>query len=205
MRRLLIFLILMIVSGNLITAMAQTDNLTPYSWDDANLALAYPSDWDTPIASNQDGQPILQMAQTLNDQPDTRPPGIPFINLTLLPNDIPDADLTPYIAENFNKIGITPVGTTASTLLGFDALTAEGSSADKLLFGLMRAVELPDNRILLVTGRAAEAQHETFAQLFNDVADSIVLGAGSEPATPTYGVLWNTARTTADGESAFVN
>ena len=205
MRRFFVFFVLAIVSSRLITAAAQTDNLTPYSWDDANLALAYPVDWDTPIVSNQDGRLVLQMAQTLNDQPDTRPPGIPFINLSLLPNDIPDVDLTPYIAENFTGIGITPVGSTASTLMGFDALTAEGSSADGLLFGLMRAVALPDNRLLLVMGRAVEAQHEAFTQLFNDVADSIVLGAGSEPVTPTYGVLWNTARTTVDGENAFVN
>jgi hypothetical protein len=203
MRRFLICFLLTFISGGLIAA--QTDNFTPYSWDDANLALAYPGDWDTPIPSNQDGGLILQMAQTLNDQPDTRPPGIPFITLSLFPNDIPDVDLTPYIAENFNSIGITPVGSTASTLLGFDALTAEGKSADGLLFGLMRTVQLPDNRLLLVTGRAVEAQYEAFTQLFNDVADSIVLGAGSEPVTPTYGVLWNIARTTADGENAFVN
>jgi hypothetical protein len=69
----------------------------------------------------------------------------------------------------------------------------------------MRAVQLPDDRIFLVSGRAVEAQHETFAQLFNDVADSIVLGSGSAPVTPTYGVLWNIMRTTADGENAFVN
>ncbi|MEO8607413.1 MAG: pre-peptidase C-terminal domain-containing protein [Chloroflexota bacterium] len=204
MQRFFVFLSMIIFSG-LITAAAQADNLTPYSWDDANLALAYPADWDTPIASNPDGRLVLQLAQTLNDQPDTRPPGIPFINLSLLPNDIPDVDLTPYIAENFNGIGITPVGSTASTLIGFDALTAEGSSSDKLLFGLMRAVELPDNQILLVTGRAVEAQHEAFTQLFNDVVDSIVLGAESEPTVPTYGVLWNTGSTTADGESAFVD
>jgi hypothetical protein len=205
MRRFFVFFVLAIVSSRCIIATAQTDKLTPYSWDDANLALAYPVDWDTPIANNQDGRLVLQMAQTLNDQPDTRPPGIPFITLSLLPNDIPDVDLTPYIAENFNGIGIMPVGSTASTLMGFDALTAEGSSTDGLLFGLMRAVELPDNQILLIAGRAIEAQHEAFTQLFNDVADSLVLGAGSEPVIPTYGVLWNTARTTADGESAFVN
>lgn len=204
MRRIFVFLLLF-VFGGLIPTAAQTDNLTPYSWDDGNLALAYPSDWDTPIASSQDGRSVLQLAQTLNDQPDTRPPGIPFINLNLLPNDIPDVDLTPYIADGFKSIGIIPVGSTASTLLGFDALTAEGSSSDGLLFGLLRVVQLPDNGILLVIGRGVEAQHEAFTQLFNDVADSIVLGAGSEPVTPTYGVLWNTSRSAADGESAFTN
>lgn len=186
-------------------AAAQADNLTPYSWDAANLALAYPADWDAPIVGEVNGQASLQMAQTLADQPDTRPPGIPIIHLTLIPNDIPGVDLTPYMAENFAGLGITPVGSTASTLLGFDALIAEGSSDDSLLFGLIRAVQLPDNSILLVAGRAVEAQRETFTQLFNSVADSIVLGAGSAPATPIYGVLWNTMRTAADGESAFLN
>jgi hypothetical protein len=186
-------------------AAAQADNLTPYSWDTANLALAYPADWDAPIVSELDGQISLQMAQTLADQPDTRPPGIPIINLTLIPNDIPGVDLTPYLTENFNGLGIIPVGSTASTLLGFDALITEGSSEDGLLFGLIRAVQLPDNSILLVAGRAVEAQRESFTQLFNNVADSIVLGAGSAPATPSYGVLWNTTRTAADGESAFLN
>jgi hypothetical protein len=207
MKRMLVVVMLILGSGGLVfsTAAAQTTALTPYSWDAANLTLAYPADWGTPVTNDQDGQTSLMLAQALADQPDTRPPGIPIINLLLIPNEIPEMDLIPYIAENFSRIAITPVGTTTSTLLGFDALTAEGSSEDGLLFGLMRAVQLPDNRILVVMGRAVEAQRDIFTQLFNDVADSIVLGAGASPVTPTYGVLWNTIRTPADGENAFIN
>jgi|GEM_PF-777655 len=206
MKRWLILVLFGFVAMAMIfPATAQGDDLTPYSWDAADMALAYPTAWDSPIPAEQDGRLTLQLAQTLADQPETRPPGIPIINLTLLPNDIPAVDLTPYIAENFTGLGVTPVGSTAATLLGYDALVAEGSSADSLLFGLMRAVQLPDNRILLVAGRAVEAQRQNFTPLFDAVADSIVLGVGSAPATPTYGVLWNTSRTAADGENAFLD
>ncbi len=189
------------------TTWAQESNLIPYTWADVGLTISYPADWDEPLPGvSDDGRLTLSMAQTLVDSPDARPPGIPIITLSILPPSAPVDDFTPLMTEELDSLSITvtPTDISTSTLAGQDGQSAEGVSDDGLLLGFARATALPDGTVLLVTGRAPEARRVDFTELFNAVADSITLDEVSSTARPIYGVVWNTTRTVADGDDAFV-
>ncbi len=205
MRRVLTTLLALVilVSGSI--ARAQILNLTTYSWEAADLALAYPAAWDTPLASEQDGRLTLELAQTLVGQASARPPGIPAIVLTVQPAEAAGQDLAAALAAAFDRLGTVPVSAVPAALAGRDGLAAEGGSPDGALFALGRASLLADGRMLVVVGRAAEAGRAVFTPVFEAVADSLVVGAASAPVLPAYGPLWQTIRTLGDGEQAFVN
>lgn len=199
--------LLLLILFTLLTSsvVAQSSGYTAYRWTEGDLALAYPSGWDAPVTSEQNGLPALQIAQALANAPDTRPPGIPFITASFFLSDSPDSDVALPLQSVLQAMNIVPGDSVSGVLLGFDAVAAQGFSDDTSLFGLGRAARLADGRILVIAGRATAAQQETFAQALNTVADSLVQGAESEPVMPTYGVLWQTMRTLSDGEAAFVS
>jgi sugar lactone lactonase YvrE len=189
-----------------VSTAAQDENSIPYTWAETGLSFSYPAGWDTPYTTvDEDGRFVLILAQIMASSPDTRPPGVPVMTLTLLPNTEPVTDFAPFISDAFSQLGLTPGETAPGTLLGLDALTAQGASDDALLFGLTRAAALHDNSIVLVTGRAPEAQRAVFTPLYNALADSLTMGDASVSSAPAYGVMWNTTRTLADGENAFVS
>jgi hypothetical protein len=188
-----------------IAALAQTGNVVPYAWEAADLALAYPAGWDEPLPSDADGQLVLQMAQTLVDSPDIRPPGVPIITLTVTTPQEAETDVLPPLQAAFDTLQMTPGEPSSTILMGVNGQAVSGVSDDELLFAVGRAAVLPDSRVLVVTGRAPSAQRDDFLQLFDAVTNSLVLGAGSAPVTPSYGVLWFTERTLDDGANAFVN
>jgi len=185
--------------------LAQGSSLIPYAWDAADLALAYPAGWDEPVPMEADGQAVLQMAQSLADSPDVRPPGIPIITVSVSAEAVETPDLAALVQSSLQAIGIAPGEAQSASLMGIEAMSASGTSSDNLLFGVARAVQLADGRTLVISGRAPASQRDDFVGLFDSVATSLVPGAGSTPILPAYGVLWFTERTLADGETAFVN
>lgn len=192
-----------------ISLLAQTTNGTPYFWDTAGLTFNYPTDWDEPIPVNEDGQTVLRMAQTLADSPDIRPPGVPIINLELLIGDDIISDFTPLVEQGLTQLGTPLAATNPITMLELDGLEAIGTSEDSQFFGIVRAVQLPDSQVLIISGRAPAAQQDLFLEHFNGVTNSLSLGTAVEetliPSTTEYGVVWNTTRTAADGETAFID
>ncbi len=195
-----------------VCAAAQTIDLLPYNWDEAGLSLGYPAGWDEPVPSEQDGRLSLQLAQTLSASPETRPPGVPVIIFTLYPAEsiqsdaTGNVDFTTLIDDQFTLLDLQSDDIATETqLLNAPASSTTGSSTDGLLFGLLRASRLPDGRVLIVLGRAVEAQRQTFTTTFDAVANSLTSDAIFQPQSPTYGTLWHTISTLADGENAFVN
>lgn len=188
---------------------AQENNLTPYTWEEASLDLTYPAGWEEPLPNEQDGTLRLQMAQILVDSPDVRPPGVPIITITLLNNLAPDADLLTALADELNNIQIIadPVNTTETTFAGTDAIELTGSSSDELLTGIGRTALISDTTALIITGRAIADQTDAFLEIFNQVAESIILPESETPVetSETYGVVWQTMRTVSDGDEAFLN
>jgi hypothetical protein len=95
-------------------------------------------------------------------------------------------------------------------LLDTNAVQLTGTSADGQLFGIARAAVLAEDVVLIVTGRSVGAQRDDFAPLFDLVAGSASVVIADVPETPedapaVYGVLWQTQRTLADAENAFLN
>jgi sugar lactone lactonase YvrE len=193
---------------------AQQDRL--FVWESAGLSLVYPAGWDIPLPGEQDGQPVLELAQVLVNTPaDVRPPGIPIITLTILPGAVPaDNSLTPFLYAQLNALGITEPDEPDQGLL-LNANAPQLTGTDEQFFGIARVTPLNDQDILIVSGRAVAAQRDDFIMLFDQVASSIQ--SSSDPVTeaaadnrilpdePRYGVLWRTERDQADAEGAFFN
>src|SRR5688572_15323554 len=78
----------------MITPVIGQEAFTEYRWQDADLALRYPADWDEPLAlfNSETGTNVLQMAQDFVTTPN-RPPAIPIITLMIIPNILPETDL----------------------------------------------------------------------------------------------------------------
>ncbi|MBC7812679.1 MAG: hypothetical protein H7175_16100, partial [Burkholderiales bacterium] len=165
----------------------------PYAWGAGDLALAYPAAWEAPVPAEDEQRVVLRMAQTQVNDPQTRSPGIPFITLTIVATDNPDADLSPFLDATLDGIGIVPDERDTVVVAGSGAIEASGSSADSSLFGIGRAAHLPNNRAIIISGRALTATQDPFLLTFDAVSNSIVLGASSTPPTPTFGVLWYTS------------
>ena len=208
--RFLLIVLLLIVST---TAAAQ--DAVPYTWDAGGLTLNYPAAWNAPLPGEQNGQPVLELAQVLVDTPlDARPPGIPTIVVTIVPNGFPDdGNLLPIMSAALALLNIDTLNAPGERVfLGDTASQVIGTSADGQLFGIGRAAPVGVNDVLVIAGRSAQAQQNDFLTIFDGVANSISLPDDqTAEATevveevPTYGVLWQTQRTQADAEGAFLN
>lgn len=198
-RLLLVGLFLMIS----LRAAAQNSLFSEYLWTGGNLALIYPAHWESPFETEIDGQRTLYLAQGFASTPENRPPGIPFITLRIFPASTdPDTPIDPaalletaLAAEN-----IAPLNQLPTDLLGTDALSMWGESAEGLLFGLGRAGKLSDGRFLLIWGRAPVELQMPYERLFESVISSITPGIANRPTWPQYGPLWQRNWYPTDGE-----
>jgi hypothetical protein len=182
---------------------------TEYRWLDADLALRYPADWDEPLAlvNSETGASVLQMAQDSVTDPN-RPPAIPIITLIIFPDVLPETDLYGLMETELQAIDIRPIGPVPGTLLERDAIVTNGTDRNSILFGLGRISLLETGDMqsaLLIIGRASTAQRDTFTTLFNNVANSLVIGANRLTTAPEYGVLWHTQSLPTDGANAFLD
>lgn len=202
MKRCLLLLLCALWMLPFVTA-AQSSGV-PYTWEAGGLTLEYPEGWDEPAPTEENGQQILRIAQIQSASPESRPPGVPIITLTLETLG-GGGDLNLALQNSLTTLDIQASSSNPSTLAGGDAVEATGTNADGQLFGIGRATALADGSLLTIMGRSAAAQQDAFIEIFNAVADSISLGDVPQTAEIAYGVLWNTTRTGADGENAFLS
>jgi hypothetical protein len=184
------------------------ESFLDYRWEFGDLALRYPSNWDEPLQrfSTDGSQVMLMLAQNLVDSPDTRPPAVPFITLSLL-RSLSD-DTTPYkeLENALQAIDIDPVGELPTVLFGEATIGTQGYSLDGLLFGIGRIQYLDEERgTLLIIGRAPAAQRDEFVALFDGLANSITLSASQATTPPAFGVLWHRSQDFSDGENALLD
>src|SRR5690606_39675547 len=103
----------------------QTTGLAlPYAWEAGDLALTYPSGWEAPAPAEEERRVVLRMAQTLVNEPLTRPPGTPFITITIIAMEDPNVDLYPFLETTLDAIGIFPQRGANSFVAGSGAVTA---------------------------------------------------------------------------------
>ncbi|MDQ7027809.1 MAG: hypothetical protein Q9P44_19885 [Anaerolineae bacterium] len=192
-----------------ITPVSAQDTFIEYRWQEADLALRYPADWDDPLAlfNSETSANVLQMAQEFVTSP-TRPPAIPVMTLMLIPDVTPETDLYGLMETELQNIDIRPIGPIPATLLETDAIATNGTDRNRILFGLGRIALLntgDTQSALLIMGRAAIAQRDSFTALFNNVANSFVQGANRLTTAPEYGVLWYRQSLPTDGANAFLD
>ncbi|MCA9915327.1 MAG: hypothetical protein KC496_18365, partial [Anaerolineae bacterium] len=192
----------------LVLPVAAQSTFTEYEWAETEFSLLIPTEWDAPVpGTSEDGfRQTLLLVQNFATNPAARPPATPFIEITSLPILPEEVNLSAELQRLLQAVDIRTSGTLPGTFLGQeDALFVEGNSSDEVLFGLGRAVQLPDGGAVFIIGRAASAQRESFIAIFNTVAQSIVRGSISDVPLPQYGIQWRTERTLADRESTFLD
>ncbi len=212
--RLMISTWLMIALLGLIAPLNAQDTL-PYEWDTVNISLRYPASWNAPLPGEQNGQPVLELAQVLVDTPaDVRPPAIPIITLTYFPASAPaDGNLLPFLYAALQNLAVdTPDEPVESDFLGAAAPRLTGTSGDGQFFGVGQVTLVGSGDVLLITGRAVNAQRADFIPVFDALVSSVNARGGEttpEPETdadtPVYGVLWHVQRTQADGAESLLN
>lgn len=167
-------------------------NFVEYIWEEADIALRYPAEWDAPLpeSSIDFTQETLSLAQGLVASPATRPPAIPFITLTLL-RDITDPQTAETrLREQLEAIGIEAGTPLPTTLANIEGIALNGSSADDLFVGTGRAIVSPQRGLLLVVGRSAAVSADAFTATFTALANSITFDVALGTAAPEYGALW---------------
>lgn len=206
-----VFLVLLLI----FVASASAQDAASYTWEAGSLTLTYPAAWNAPLPGEQNGQPVLELAQVLVETPlEDRPPGIPVIQFALMTGAFPeDGNLLPFLSSALSALNIDAADTTEeATFLGEVVQQLTGTSGDRQLFGIARAAPVGINDVLVISGRAADTQRSDFMAIFDLVAESASIvdddnGAGFAESedSPVYGVLWQTQRTQADGADAFLN
>lgn len=197
-----IFITILFLALLSVPIVAQDQTGVEYTWETGGLTLTYPAGWDEPLPG--DDEITLQLAQTLVDAPEMRPAGIPMLTLRLIPSVLTDPEA--LLTEELRVLGIeTLESPAASTILGVDAITLTGTSADGSLFGIGRAAAISDAEVLIIVGRALTVQRESFTPLFDTFIDNLISDGEVTSSEPSYGVVWHTIRTQADGEEGFLN
>ncbi len=210
----LILLALLLV----IPVQAQNDFPVPFTWDTAGITFLYPANWDTPLAVNDGGPSALQLAQSLVELPELRPPAVPVITFTLFSGvDSSNADFTEWLQASLTELDVQPDDSpTSINFIGANGQQMRGATADGQYSGLSRAAVLADGSVLVLAGRTLAVQQAEFETIFELVANSTSTNASDvgailptetddeETAVSTYGVVWNTQRSFEDGEAAFL-
>jgi len=190
-----------------IPSLAQ-ESFTEYNWTFADISFRYPVSWDEPVQrfETETGRVNILLAQTLVDSPETRPPAIPFITISLLREVTEETDIYSELENDLETAGINPIGALPGSMFGEESVATRGLSNDGTLFGIGQGIELDDGRgILIIYGRTGAVQRDSFVTLFNAVSNSLNLSASGGAAQPEYGVLWHQSGDIVDATDAYLN
>ena len=158
---------------------------TPYAWTDANLALIYPASWSAPVATAGDNS-ALTLTLTSGDT---------TITLTILPAATDDASIRPALEAQAAVLNQLPLQYTNEAMYGHGGLHIDTVSADRQQVGIARSGRLPNERVLLVASRSAQANQSVLEADLAAILDSIVFSASVPPMMPSYHLLWSTPAT----------
>ena len=163
--------------------LAQGGQFTPYAWDEADLAMLYPSEFDAPHASTEaeTGRLSLQIEHEAANR---------ALLLRVLPGSVADADLRAELDSVLAELDLLPLNYAAAALFGARADSASGVSADRAAVGEARIGRLPDQRVFAIVGRAPANQQEVLSDTLQTVIDSVVFSANSAPTVPAYTLMW---------------
>lgn len=160
---------------------ARAEHYTAYAWADADLALIYPDGWDAPVATATDD------ALTL-----TLPGGDMTVVMAVLPiSDNPDAGLRAALDAQVAAIDLLPLRYALDTLYGRDGLRVDAVSANRAQIGVGRAGRLPDDRGLVIVGRAPAADQAALESMLDTIFASLVFSVDAPPVPPDYHAVWS--------------
>jgi hypothetical protein len=175
------------------------EGFVEFRWYESDLALRYPSDWQSPSSALVDGRPTLTIVATSEE-------GVvsPTLIVSLDTSANESSDLYGLLDAQMKALGIAPSGPLPIEMLEVEGIGSNGISADGEQVGIGRVVLTEQGAISLV-GRSPRAERETFTSLFNSVANSLLRGADSIIAPLPYGVVWYVDSYPDDGEDALLD
>lgn len=153
-----------------------------FYWEEGNLALWQPYGWQVATDFITSETPRLTLAPLNADSAESRPIALPFITVTRYNNAQNKQEV---LAQSMQAIGIS----NRLFLPDTQPTEAQGSSADGLLFGISRILELPDGNLLVGTGRTLAQNKSSFLAQFEGVFSTLTPNASSAPL-PLYGQVW---------------
>lgn len=165
-----------------VAAPAFAAHYVPYAWTEADLALLYPAGWADPVPASAADFLTLTLSG-----------GDTTITLVVLPVASDDAALRAALDARIAAAGLLPLRYSLAPLYGRGGLRAEAVSADRQRVGEARAGRLPDDRALIVVGRAPQTSVVALESDFAVILNSLVFSAGAPPIAPSYSPLWSTA------------
>ncbi|RMG85987.1 MAG: hypothetical protein D6712_08535, partial [Chloroflexi bacterium] len=146
----------------------------------------------------------LQLAQAFVQDPlELRPPAITSFSLYVY--NTTELDLATELQTTLATYSIAAAGVIEESFLGQNGVMAAAYSPDGLFFGMGKATQLPDGRVIVFVGRSVADTADTFQQLFTIIETSMVTDTTISPTPPQYGINWITESTAADGETAFLD
>ncbi len=175
--RLLTPLVLLLLL--LLVAPAHAAPNSAYAWTEADLALLYPAGWAQPVPSAADTALLLALSG-----------GDMQITLAVLLNPTSDAALRAALDTQLAAAGLLPLRYNLAPLYGRGGLSAEAVSADRQLVGAAHSGHMPDDRALLIVGRAPKSEAAALDDSLALVLNSLVFSAGVPPVAPAYAPVW---------------
>lgn len=158
-------------------ARAQTVGYEPYRWGEADLALLMPA-----LTEHHEQDGIIMLTASL-PAATTR--------VEVLPETTLDADFPTALLSRLRELTATNYQYQPITWFGRPGLRgqAEGSTQDGWVVKARgRIGRLPDGRVLIV---AVWGDSLIEQERVDEVADSVVFGAESDPLAPAFRLLWD--------------
>ncbi len=145
-----------------------------YSWEAGNIAFAYPDAWSSPNETESADRIRVTILDTLHEG-------------TALHIDrlaVPDMRVFDLMAAALTDAGVSIGAPTNSLLASIPALEVHARSPESAVVGIGRGTTLPDGSALLIWGAAPREHGNALLLAFDQVANSLVLGAWQMPLLP---------------------
>jgi hypothetical protein len=159
--------ILLLLSAG--TVAAQSEGIA-FSWQAGDLAFAYPAGWSAPMG---EGTTLILVDPAHEDT-----------TLTIERITTPDRRVFDLMAAALEDADVTVGAPTNATLASIPALEVHERNANSAVVGIGRGTNLDDGSALLIWGTAPREHGNALLLAFDQIANSLVLGAQTMPLLP---------------------
>lgn len=153
--------------------LAQSESIA-FSWQAGDLAFAYPAGWSAPTDASEDDNLRL----TLFD------PAHEGATLTIERAATPNRRVFDLMAAALTEADVSVGAPTTTTLANIPALEVHERSPESAIVGIGRGTNLTDGSALFIWGAAPRDYGNALLLAFDQLANSLVLGARQMPLFP---------------------
>jgi hypothetical protein len=152
---------------------AQSEGVA-YSWEAGDLAFAYPSGWSAPVDESAGNNLRIRLVDSAQEA----------AILTIERIAIPDRRVFDLMAAALAEADVSVGAPTTTTLAKIPALEVRERSPESAVVGIGRGTNLADGSALFIWGAAPRDHGNALLLAFDQIANSLVLGARQMPLFP---------------------